>query len=93
MEAGPSSPTNETRSLPTDRLVDDFKLVAQRAGQKARDGARAAAQAPRLVVRARIEDLRYDLCAAPKAKRPAPYSPASPPSFEAWSFTCRMLMG
>jgi ElaB/YqjD/DUF883 family membrane-anchored ribosome-binding protein len=42
METRISTPINETRMLPTDRLVDDFKLLAQRAGEKARDGARAA---------------------------------------------------
>jgi hypothetical protein len=42
MEARLSSPVNETYCLPTDRWVGDFKLFAQRAGQKARDGARAA---------------------------------------------------
>ena len=42
METRLSSPVNETHSLPTNRLVDDFKLAAQRARQKARDSARAA---------------------------------------------------
>ena len=42
MEARISSPVNETRTLPTERLVDNFKLVAQRAGQKARERAKAA---------------------------------------------------
>ena len=42
MEARLSSPVNETRILPTERLVDDFKLVAQRAGEKARESAKAA---------------------------------------------------
>ncbi len=42
METRLSSPVNETHSFAADRLVDDFKLMAQRAGQKARDGARAA---------------------------------------------------
>ena len=42
MESRLSSPVNETRSLPTNRLVNDFKLVATRAGQKAREGAKAA---------------------------------------------------
>jgi ElaB/YqjD/DUF883 family membrane-anchored ribosome-binding protein len=47
MEARLSSPITETHSLPTDRLVDDFKLVAQRAGQKARESAQAADRAVR----------------------------------------------
>ena len=42
MEARLSSPVNETRTLPAERLVDDFKIVAQRAAEKAREGAKAA---------------------------------------------------
>jgi ElaB/YqjD/DUF883 family membrane-anchored ribosome-binding protein len=42
METRLSSPVNETHSFPTERLVEDIKLVAQRAGEKAREGAKAA---------------------------------------------------
>ena len=42
MEARLSSPMDETRTLPTERLVDDFKVVVQRAEQRARERARAA---------------------------------------------------
>ena len=42
MEARISSPVNETRTLPTERLVDNFKLLVQNAEQKARERARAA---------------------------------------------------
>ena len=42
MEARLNSPANETRTLPTERLVDDFKLLVQSAEQKARERARAA---------------------------------------------------
>jgi ElaB/YqjD/DUF883 family membrane-anchored ribosome-binding protein len=42
METRLSSPANETRTLPTERLVDDFKFVVQRAEQRARERALAA---------------------------------------------------
>ena len=42
METRLSSHLNETHTSRTDRLVDDFKLAAQRARQKAREGAKAA---------------------------------------------------
>ncbi len=42
METRISTPINETHSLSADRLVDDFKLVARRAGDKALESARAA---------------------------------------------------
>jgi ElaB/YqjD/DUF883 family membrane-anchored ribosome-binding protein len=42
METRLSSPVNDTRTLPNERLVDDFKLVARRAGQRARESAQAA---------------------------------------------------
>ncbi len=41
MEARLSSPVNETSTLATNRLVDNFKVIAQRAEQTARDRARA----------------------------------------------------
>jgi ElaB/YqjD/DUF883 family membrane-anchored ribosome-binding protein len=42
MEARLSDPVNETRAVPTERLVDDFKLVIQSAEEKVRERARAA---------------------------------------------------
>jgi ElaB/YqjD/DUF883 family membrane-anchored ribosome-binding protein len=42
MEARLVTPVNETPTLPNERLVDNFKLVARRAGQKARERAQAA---------------------------------------------------
>jgi ElaB/YqjD/DUF883 family membrane-anchored ribosome-binding protein len=42
METRLSSPRNETHGLSTDRLVDEFKVVAQRAAQKARERALVA---------------------------------------------------
>ncbi len=42
MEARLSSSANETRTLPINRLVDNFKLVVHRAEQGARERARAA---------------------------------------------------
>jgi ElaB/YqjD/DUF883 family membrane-anchored ribosome-binding protein len=42
MEARLSSPGHETRTLPTERLADDFKLLIQSAEEKARERARAA---------------------------------------------------
>ena len=47
MEARLSSPVNETRTFPTERLVDDFKLAVQCAGDRARESARAADKAVR----------------------------------------------
>jgi ElaB/YqjD/DUF883 family membrane-anchored ribosome-binding protein len=42
METRLSSPINETHSLSGGRLVDNFKLAAQQARQKARESALAA---------------------------------------------------
>ncbi len=42
MEARLSNPRNEASTLGTERLMDDFRLVAQRAGQKARERVQAA---------------------------------------------------
>ncbi len=42
MEARLSNPRNEASTLGTERLMDDFRLVAQRAGQKARESVQAA---------------------------------------------------
>jgi ElaB/YqjD/DUF883 family membrane-anchored ribosome-binding protein len=42
METRLSSSVNESRVRPTERLVDDFKLVVQRAEQSAAERARAA---------------------------------------------------
>ena len=42
MEARVISPVNETRTMVNERLVDDFKVLVQRAEQKARERARAA---------------------------------------------------
>ncbi len=42
MEAILSTPVSGTRTRRTERLVDNVKLVAQRAGEKARERARAA---------------------------------------------------
>jgi ElaB/YqjD/DUF883 family membrane-anchored ribosome-binding protein len=40
--ASTSSLINESRTRPTERLVDDFKVIVQRAEQKAAERARAA---------------------------------------------------
>ena len=42
MEARVSSLVNESRTRPTERLVDDFKIIVQRAEEKAAEHARAA---------------------------------------------------
>jgi len=42
METRMKSPVNESRTRPTERLVDDFKIIVQRAEQKAAERARAA---------------------------------------------------
>ncbi len=42
MEARLSSPVSETQTFPTERLVDDLKLMVQRAEHRARERARAA---------------------------------------------------
>ena len=47
MEARLSSPVNETRALPAETLVDDFKVIVQHAEQRARERARAADKAVR----------------------------------------------
>jgi ElaB/YqjD/DUF883 family membrane-anchored ribosome-binding protein len=42
METRLSSPVNESRTRPTERLVDDLKVIVQRAEQGAVERARAA---------------------------------------------------
>ncbi len=42
MQARISSPVDETGTFPASRLVNDFRLVTQRAGQRARESAKAA---------------------------------------------------
>jgi ElaB/YqjD/DUF883 family membrane-anchored ribosome-binding protein len=42
MESRLSSPLNESRTRPTERLVDGFKDIVQRAEEGARERARAA---------------------------------------------------
>jgi ElaB/YqjD/DUF883 family membrane-anchored ribosome-binding protein len=42
MEAKVSSLVNKSRTHPTERLVDDFKVIVQRAEEKAAERARAA---------------------------------------------------
>jgi ElaB/YqjD/DUF883 family membrane-anchored ribosome-binding protein len=42
MEARASSLTNKSQAHPTERLVDDFKIIVQRAEEKAAERARAA---------------------------------------------------
>jgi ElaB/YqjD/DUF883 family membrane-anchored ribosome-binding protein len=42
METRLSSPVDESQARPTERLVDDFKIIVQRAEQGALDRARAA---------------------------------------------------
>jgi ElaB/YqjD/DUF883 family membrane-anchored ribosome-binding protein len=42
MEARVSSLVNESRTRPTERLVNDFKVIVQRAEEKAAERARAA---------------------------------------------------
>jgi ElaB/YqjD/DUF883 family membrane-anchored ribosome-binding protein len=42
METRVSSLRNESRTRPTERLVDDFKVIVQRAEEKAAERARAA---------------------------------------------------
>jgi len=42
MEARLSRPVDESRTLRSERLVDDFKFIVQRAEQRARERAQAA---------------------------------------------------
>lgn len=42
MEARVSNLVNQSRTRPTERLVDDFKVIVQRAEEKAAERARAA---------------------------------------------------
>jgi ElaB/YqjD/DUF883 family membrane-anchored ribosome-binding protein len=47
MEARVSNLVNQSRTRPTERLVDDFKVIVQRAEEKAAERARAADKAVR----------------------------------------------